>query len=121
MCSTTITVSDYALEEEVGDYGNTVHVEGVEPVEEYNYEEHLRQDPEPEPELVPEQEQVPEPEVDRFEEEQHYEETSHVLQNPQTAVHEPQIFVEEPIGEPEKLTYASIVSIICLSLHKILD
>ncbi|KAG6426961.1 hypothetical protein SASPL_111200 [Salvia splendens] len=104
-------VSDYALEEEVGEYGNTVHVEGVEPVEEYSYEEHLRQDPEQEPELVPEQEQVPEPEVDRFEEEPHYEETSHVLQNPQTTVHEPQHFVEEPIGEPEKLTYASILRV----------
>lgn len=106
-----ITVSDYALEE-AGEYGNSVHVEGVEPVQDYSYEEHLQQDPEPElePELEPEQESMPE--VDRFEEETSFEETSHVYQNSSSTTHEPQFSVEESIGEPEKLTYASIVSII---------
>ncbi|XP_057781801.1 nuclear transport factor 2 [Salvia miltiorrhiza] len=104
-------VSDYALEEEAGEYGNSVHVEGVEPVQDYSYEEHLRQDPEPEPELELEPEQEPEPEVDRLEEESPFEETSHVLQNPLSTVHEPQLSVEEPVGEPEKLTYASILRV----------
>lgn len=104
-------VSDYALEEEAGEYVNSVHVEGVEPVQEYSYDEHLRQDsdPELEPELEPEPEQESKPEANRLEEETAFEETSHVLQNSLTAVHEPQISVEEPIGKPEKFTYASIL------------
>ncbi|KAG6416215.1 hypothetical protein SASPL_123640 [Salvia splendens] len=102
-------VSDYALEEEIGDYGNSVHVEGVEPALEYSYEEHLRQDTAQE--LEPELEQGPELEVDRLEEESHFEETRHVLQNPLTTVQEPQLSVEDPIGEPEKLTYASILRV----------
>ncbi|KAH6821537.1 hypothetical protein C2S53_015271 [Perilla frutescens var. hirtella] len=103
-------VSDYALEEEAGEYVNSVHVEGVEPVQEYSYEE-LRQDPELEPEVEPEPEPVQEPilESNRLEEETSFEETSHVLQNSFTTVHEPQLSVEEPVGEPEKLTYASIL------------
>ncbi|KAL1559633.1 nuclear transport factor 2-like [Salvia divinorum] len=106
-------VSDYALEEEIGDYGNSVHVEGVEPALEYSYEEHLRQDTAPELELEPEPEpeQQPELEVDRLEEETPFEETRHVLQNPLTTMHEPQLSVEDPIGEPEKLTYASILRV----------
>ena len=107
MCSTATTVSDYALEEEIGDYGNSVHVEGVEPALEYSYEEHLRQDTAQE--LEPELEQGPELEVDRLEEESPIEEIRHVLQNPPTTLQEPQLSVEDPIGEPEKLTYASIV------------
>ncbi|KAL1550106.1 nuclear transport factor 2-like [Salvia divinorum] len=74
------------------------------PVSDYALEE---EDPELEPELGQEQE----PEVDKLEEEPHYEETSHVLQNPLATMHEPQLFVEEPIGEPEKLTYASILRV----------
>lgn len=102
------------MEEEAGEYVNSVHVEGVEPVQEYSYDEHLRQDsdPELEPELEPEPEQESKPEANRLEEETAFEETSHVLQNSLTAVHEPQISVEEPIGKPEKFTYASIVRFI---------
>ncbi|KAG6418715.1 hypothetical protein SASPL_120919 [Salvia splendens] len=102
-------VSDYALEEEIGDYGNSVHVEGVEPALEYSYEEHLRQDTAQE--LEPELEQAPELEVDRLEEESPFEETRHVLQNPLTTMQEPQLSVEDPIVEPEKLTYASILRV----------
>lgn len=96
------------MEEEAGEYVDSVHVDGDEPVEEYSYQEHLRQDPEPELEPEPE----PEPEADRLEDETPFEETSPVLESTLTTVQEPQLSAEEPIGEPEKLTYASIVSII---------
>lgn len=101
------------MEEETGEY---VHVEGEEPVQEYNYHEHLQQDPEPEPELEeehePEEELEPEVEGNSFEEGTPFEEPSPVLPSAVTAVQEPQISAEEPYVEPEKLTYASIVSFI---------
>lgn len=102
------------MEEEAGEYINSVHVEGEEPVQEYNYHEHLQQDPEPEPELEeepePEEELEPEIEGDSFEEGAPFEEPSAVLPTTLTTTQEPQISVEEPYVEPEKLTYASIVS-----------
>ncbi|CAA0815229.1 Nuclear transport factor 2 (NTF2) family protein with RNA binding (RRM-RBD-RNP motifs) domain [Striga hermonthica] len=57
--------------------------------------------PEPEPEL--------EPQADGLDEGTPYEEPSPLLQSTATAVREPHHSVEEPIGEPEKLTYASIL------------
>ncbi|KAL8494460.1 hypothetical protein ACS0TY_025317 [Phlomoides rotata] len=104
-------VSDYALEEE--EAGEYVHVEGEEPVQEYSYHEHLQQDPETEPELEeepePEEELEPEVEGDNFEEGTPFEEPTPVLPSTLTTVQEPQISAEEPIIEPEKLTYASIL------------
>lgn len=95
---------------------NSIHSEGVEPVQEYRYEEHLRQDSEAELEPEPEQEQEFKPDANRTEEENHFEETNHLLQNSLTTVHETQLSVEEPIGKPEKFTYASIVRILLILL-----
>lgn len=113
MFPTTAAVSDYPLEEKASEYVNSVHVEAVDPVQEYSYEEHLQQDSEQElePELEPEPEQESKPEANRLEEGIPFEDSSHVLQNSLTSVHEPQLSVEEPIGKPEKFTYASIVRI----------
>ncbi|KAL6563798.1 hypothetical protein OROGR_002757 [Orobanche gracilis] len=90
-------VSDYALEE-AGEYGH--YVEGDEPVQDYSYQENIQQDFEPVRE--------PEPEPDRLDEAL-CEEPSHVLQSTVTTVQEPQLSVVEPIGEPEKWTYASVL------------
>ncbi|KAL6502927.1 hypothetical protein OROHE_024095 [Orobanche hederae] len=89
---------DPPVEEEAGEYGH--YVEGDEPVQDYSYQENLQQDLEPE--------QEPEPEPDRLDEAP-YEEPSPVLQSTVTTVQEPQLSVVEPIGEPEKWTYASIL------------
>lgn len=106
-------VTDYPLEETAGEYISSVHIEGDGPVQDYVYREHHQQDsepesePEPEPALEPEPE--PEPEIEQQEQEPAFEETSSLLQSTVTAVQEPQIQMEESIGEPKKLTYASIL------------
>ncbi|KAL8029175.1 hypothetical protein ABFX02_14G210900 [Erythranthe guttata] len=97
------TVSDYALEEEEGEYLNSVHTEGDERVQEYSYQEHLQQDLEPEPEFEPEAE------VEKTEDGTPFEESRHLLQSTVTTSHEPERSVDEPVGEPEKFTYASIL------------
>lgn len=104
-------MSDYALEEEEVEYVNSVDTEGDEPVQEYSYREHLQQEPEPESEPEPEPETEAEEEIERLEEETPFED-SRTLLNTVTTVQEPQLSVDEPVGEPEKLTYASIVSIV---------
>ncbi|KAG8370842.1 hypothetical protein BUALT_Bualt13G0025400 [Buddleja alternifolia] len=100
-----LKVSAYALEEEAAEYVNSVYIKGDEPVQEYNYQDNHQ----PEYESEPEPELQPKPEGDRLEEESHVEESSAWLQSTVTAVQEPQFYAEEPIGEPEKLTYASIL------------
>ncbi|KAL3850006.1 hypothetical protein ACJIZ3_011888 [Penstemon smallii] len=100
-------VSDYPLEEAARDYGNSILAEGDEPVIEYSYQD----DHPPEPELEPEPEPEPEPEDDRPEEVTPYEDSTSSAWFPSTvtAAQEPQPSAEEPVGEPEKLTYASIL------------
>ncbi|XP_073054970.1 nuclear transport factor 2 isoform X1 [Primulina eburnea] len=95
-------VSDYALEEEAHDYVNSVHIEGDEPDHEYGYQEFYHQEPEPEHE----------PETNELEVENPEEENSDSHQSTVTAVPEAQLSAEEepePVLEPEKLTYASIL------------
>lgn len=87
-------VSDYALEEEATEYVNSVHVED-DPIDKYSLpEEQHQQDPEPEYEVV----------------ETPAEEFSASYQSPANVVHEPvAAAIEEPVAEPPKKTYASIL------------
>ncbi|KAL2556888.1 Nuclear transport factor 2 (NTF2) family protein with RNA binding (RRM-RBD-RNP motif) domain [Forsythia ovata] len=87
-------VSDYALEEEAGEYVNSVHIEGEEPVEEYSFQEH---------------QQEHDPEAERVQEDPALEESSVLIQDAATTVQEPLTAAEEPVGELPKLTYASIL------------
>ncbi|XP_075522156.1 nuclear transport factor 2-like isoform X2 [Primulina tabacum] len=109
---------DYALEEEARDYVNSVHIEGDEPDHEYGYQEFYHQEPEPEPE--PEhyiEGDEPEHEYGYQEVENPEEENSDSHQSTVTAVPEAQLSLAqlsaeeepEPVLEPEKLTYASIL------------
>lgn len=104
------TVSDYGLEEEARNYVNSIHVEGNDPIREYSYQEHHHQeewDPVPEPEFEPEQpDSEAEAEALRLEEE-----TTAFLQSIVISQKETEPSKEEPVVEPEKLTYASIVSV----------
>ncbi|XP_020550128.1 ras GTPase-activating protein-binding protein 1 isoform X2 [Sesamum indicum] len=102
-------VSDYGLEDEAAEYVSSVHIEGDETVQEYTFQEHHQQEPEPELEPEPEPEPELEPEVDTLEEETPFEESSPLLQSTVTTVQESQLSMAEPVGEPEKLTYASIL------------
>ncbi|XP_051120603.1 nuclear transport factor 2 isoform X2 [Andrographis paniculata] len=108
-------VSDYPLEEAAGDYISSLHIEGDGPVQEYGYPEHHQQDSEPEsePELEPEPafepEPEPEPEIDQLEQEPTFEESRALLQSTVSNVQDPPLPLEEPVGEPKKLTYASIL------------
>ena len=88
-------VSDYVLEEEAREYVNSVHIED-DPVDKYS---------------IPEQQQQQDVETEIVVEESPAEEiTSASLQNVPNAVQEnPSVAVEEPVGEPIKKTYASIV------------
>ncbi|KAG8389152.1 hypothetical protein BUALT_Bualt02G0199400 [Buddleja alternifolia] len=104
-------VSDYPLHEESGNYVNSVYIEGDEPIQEYSYQEHEQPELEPELELEAEPEPLPapEPEAEILEEEIPFEESNVLLQSKVTAMQETQPSTEEPVGEPEKLTYASIL------------
>ncbi|KAL0435548.1 UNVERIFIED_CONTAM: hypothetical protein Sradi_0262700 [Sesamum radiatum] len=105
------TVADYPLEEAARNYVNSFHMDGGEPVQEYSYQE-----PEPEPELETDQ-LDPEPEIEtvavavvgRLAEETPTEESSPFPQSAVTTPQEPQPSAQEPVAEPGKLTYASIL------------
>ncbi|KAL2456200.1 Nuclear transport factor 2 (NTF2) family protein with RNA binding (RRM-RBD-RNP motif) domain [Forsythia ovata] len=86
--------SDYDLEEEASVYVNSVHIEGDEAVEEYSFQEH---------------EEEQDPEAERVEEDTPLEESNPLLQSVATTVQESAPAVEEPVEEPQKLTYASIL------------
>ncbi|PON44372.1 Splicing factor-like protein [Parasponia andersonii] len=89
-------VSDYVLEEEARDYMNSVHIED-DPIDKYS---------------VSEQQQQDDFENEVVEEESPEEETSASIQNVPNAVQEnPCVLVEEPVGEPIKKTYASILRV----------
>ncbi|KAK4418438.1 Nuclear transport factor 2 [Sesamum alatum] len=104
-------VSDYPLEEAARSYVNSFHIDGGEPVQEYSYQE-----PEPEPESdtdqldpEPEIEPVAEAVVGRLAEETPIEESSAFPQSAVTTPQEPQPSTQEPVADPGKLTYASIL------------
>ncbi|CBI37186.3 unnamed protein product, partial [Vitis vinifera] len=92
------TVSSYALEEEARDYINSVHLEDDQVdnyIDSYTHSE---------------QQQQQDFEVESSVEEPAVEESSASLQNVANMVQEPQAaYVEEPVGEPPKKTYASIL------------
>ncbi|KAH7517444.1 hypothetical protein FEM48_Zijuj09G0065500 [Ziziphus jujuba var. spinosa] len=99
-------VSDYALEEEAREYVNTVHIED-DPVDKYSLPEQQHQYSLPE-----QQEQQEDPETEIVVEEAPIEETSSSLQSAVNIVHEsPSVALEEPVGEPQKKTYASILRV----------
>ncbi|CAI9776650.1 unnamed protein product [Fraxinus pennsylvanica] len=86
--------SDYASEEEGGVYMNSANIEGDVPVEEYSFQEHQEEQ---------------EPEAERVEEDTPSEDSNPLLQNMAATVQEPAPAIEEPVEEPQKLTYASIL------------
>ncbi|KAA3474909.1 ras GTPase-activating protein-binding protein 1-like [Gossypium australe] len=90
-------VSDYALEEEFSEYVNSVHIEDN-PVDNYSIPE------QPEQEAVEDEDPVEEAPTE--------EETlvsHHSVVN--TVQEPPSIPLEEPVGEPPRRTYASILSV----------
>ncbi|PSR86407.1 Ras GTPase-activating protein-binding protein like [Actinidia chinensis var. chinensis] len=89
-------VSDYSLEVDASEYVNSIHIDGDDPVDEYSLEERQQQ-------------QQQGPETDTELEETPVEESSDLLQNVVEAVPDPLYSVEEPLAEPPKLTYASIL------------
>lgn len=90
-----LVVSDYVLEENAREYVDSVHIED-DPVDKYS---------------LPEQQQQEEFESEVVVEEAPVEDLVASHQNVVNSVQEPISAVnDEPIGEPEKKTYASIVS-----------
>lgn len=121
-----LAVSSYALEEEARDYINSVHLEDDQvdnyshpenPIDNYSHPEHPIDDYSIPDHPVDsythsEQQQQQDFEVESSVEEPAVEESSASLQNVANMVQEPQAaYVEEPVGEPPKKTYASIVCI----------
>lgn len=118
------TASSYALEEEARDYINSVHLEDDQvdnyshpenPIDNYSHPEHPTDDYSIPDHPVDsythsEQQQQQDFEVESSVEEPAVEESSASLQNVANMVQEPQAAsVEEPVGEPPKKTYASIL------------
>lgn len=121
-------VHDYALEVEATEYVNSVNIQGNDAVEEYSYPEHDHEnlyEAEAEAEYEYEYEYESEyehdeadPEADVPEETHLGEETAQVRSfeeetsfpsNVVEVVPEPEPAAEEPVGEPSKLSYASIL------------
>lgn len=93
-----LTASDYALEETAREYVNSVHIQDA-PVDKYS---------------LPEDQEQEDSEEDESEEDNLAEETPVLSQKVVNTMQEPpEVAVEEPVGEPQKKTYASIV---CISL-----
>ncbi|XVE99036.1 hypothetical protein REPUB_Repub03eG0161900 [Reevesia pubescens] len=89
-------VSDYVLEEEARDYVNSVHIED-DPVDKYN---------------LPEQPQQEDVETEVVAEETPAEETLVLHHSVVNSVQEPPAMpLEEPVGEPPRRTYASILRV----------
>ncbi|XP_059300821.1 nuclear transport factor 2 isoform X2 [Lycium ferocissimum] len=110
---------DYALEAEATEYIDSVHIQGNEAVEEYGYEEHDHEnlseaEAEPEHDVEAEAEaeaDVPEETQWRGETAQvrSFEEETSFPNNVVEAMPEPEPVAEEPVGEPSKISYASIL------------
>ncbi|KAL5792677.1 hypothetical protein ACOSP7_001271 [Xanthoceras sorbifolium] len=89
-------VSDYDLEEEAREYVNSVHIED-DPVDKYS---------------LSEQEQLEDPEPEVAVEETPVEEAPAPVQTDLNTVHNPPVAaLDEPVGEPAKKTYASILRV----------
>ncbi|CDP03794.1 unnamed protein product [Coffea canephora] len=91
-------VSDYTLDAEAGEYGNSVHIEGDDAVEDYSYREQEQ-----------EQEQEQNAGAETVDEGTSLEESSGFMQNEEDTAQEPLPAVEEPVGELPKVSYASIL------------
>lgn len=96
-------VPDYGFEEEASEFVNSVHIDGNDEVDDYSGEDQ-------------------QPQQQDFESETELEETpaddlSALLHKVVEAEPEPVHSVEEPVGEPPKLTYASIVCTFFHFLH----
>lgn len=95
-----LAVSDYALEEEFSEYVNSVHIEDN-PVDNFSIPE------QPEQEAL--EDEVP---VEEAPTEEETLVSHHSVVN--TVQEPPSIPLEEPVGEPPRRTYASIVSALIL-------
>lgn len=112
---------DYALEVEATEYVNSVNIQGSDAVEEYSYPEHDQEnlyEAEAEYESDEYEHDEAELEADVPEETHLGEETTQVRSfeeetsfpsNVVEVVPEPEPAAEEPVGEPSKLSYASIL------------
>lgn len=117
-----LAAHDYALEVEATEYVNSVNIQGSDAVEEYSYPEHDQEnlyEAEAEYESDEYEHDEAELEADVPEETHLGEETTQVRSfeeetsfpsNVVEVVPEPEPAAEEPVGEPSKLSYASIVS-----------
>ena len=100
-----LAVSDYVLEEDAREYVNSVHIED-DPVDKYS---------------LPEQPQEEDAEAEVVVEEAPAEETLALHHSVVNTVQEPPAMpLEEPVGEPPRRTYASIVSIPLLLLMQVI-
>lgn len=129
---TILAAHDYAIEVEATEYVNSVHIQGNDAVEDYSYPEHDHEnlyEVEAEAESESEHDEAEaEDEADVTEETHFGEETAQVRSfeeetsfpnNVAEVMPEPEPAAEEPVAEPSKLSYASIVStyIIPYSVH----
>ena len=106
-----LAVSDYVLEEEARDYVDSIHIE-EDPVDKYSLPEQQHQY------SLPEQQLQEDHETEIVVDEAPAEEISASLQSVVNTVHEaPAVAVEEPVGEPLKKTYASIVCTCSVTLE----
>ncbi|GMP90563.1 hypothetical protein CsSME_00041630 [Camellia sinensis var. sinensis] len=105
-------VSDYGLEAEASEFVNSVHIDEDDPVDEYSYEEQLQQQHQhqhQQQQQRQQQQQQESPETDTVLEETPAEDSADFLQNVVEVVPDSSHSVEEPVGEPPKFTYASIL------------
>ncbi|XP_047327777.1 nuclear transport factor 2-like [Impatiens glandulifera] len=93
------TAPDYGLEAQAVEYVSSVHIDREVPIEHYSFQEHqqdLQQDFEPEPAL----------------EEAYVEDSIAYISDETVEIPpEPLVPVSEPVGEPAKLSYASILRV----------
>ncbi|KAK2973718.1 hypothetical protein RJ640_029147 [Escallonia rubra] len=107
IASFKMAVHNYSLEAEASEHLNSVHIEGDDQVDEY---EHVNQYDHANEYAYQEQQEEEEYLVnDYVEEEAPSADPSTMLQSTVEAEQEPLPAVEEPIEEPQKFTYASIV------------
>ncbi|CAN4101272.1 unnamed protein product [Withania somnifera] len=113
-----VNAHDYAVEVEVTEYVNSVHIQGNDVVEEYHYPEHDHEklsegEAESEHDEAEAEDEADGPEETHLGEEtaqvRSFEEETSFPNNVVEVVPEPEPAAEGPVGEPSKLSYASIL------------
>ncbi|KAM3326196.1 nuclear transport factor 2 isoform X1 [Capsicum chacoense] len=113
---------DYAIEVEATEYVNSVHIQGNDAVEDYSYPEHDHEnlyeveaeaESESEHDEAEAEDEADVPEETHFGEEtaqvRSFEEETSFPNNVAEVMPEPEPAAEEPVAEPSKLSYASIL------------